>query len=217
MSSDALGAKRPQTPGDGSVTTWIKALNQQQDEVAQNLWERYFPRMVELARNKLRASVSRAADEEDVALSAFHSFCQAAAAHRFPRLANRDDLWQVLVMLTARKALDQRKYDLRKKRADTATRALDDAALESIIGQDPDPAFAALVADQFRTLLERLDDPELRNIALRKLEGYTNDEIAAELNCTVRTVGRRLALIRDLWEGADALGAEGPQTPGEPS
>lgn len=188
--------------GDGSVTTWIHALSSGNDDVAQNLWERYFGRMVELARNKLRASVSRAADEEDVALSAFHSFCQAAAEHRFPRLANRDDLWQVLVMLTARKALDQRKYDLRKKRSDVATRSLDDAALETVVGQDPDPAFAALVADEFKHLLDRLEEPELQNIAIRKLEGYTNDEIAAELNCTVRTIGRRLALIRDLWEGA---------------
>ncbi len=188
---------------DGSVTTWIRAISSGNDEVAQNLWERYFQRMVELARNKLRASVSRAADEEDVALSAFHSFCQAAAENRFPRLANRDDLWQVLVMLTARKALDQRKYDLRKKRSDASTKSLDDAALESVIGSDPDPAFAAMVADQFRSLLDRLDDAELKLIALRKLEGNTNDEIAAELNCTVRTVGRRLALIRDLWEGAD--------------
>jgi len=187
---------------DGSVTTWIHALTAGNDDVAQNLWERYFGRMVELARNKLRASVSRAADEEDVALSAFHSFCQAAHERRFPRLANRDDLWQVLVMLTARKALDQRKYDLRKKRADSATRPLDDAALETVIGADPDPAFAALVADEFRALLDRLDDAELKYIAIRKLEGFTNDEIAAELNCTVRTIGRRLALIRDLWEKA---------------
>jgi RNA polymerase sigma factor (sigma-70 family) len=189
---------------DGSVTTWIRAISSGDDDVAQNLWERYFQRMVELARNKLRASSSRAADEEDVALSAFHSFCQAAADHRFPRLANRDDLWQVLVMLTARKALDQRKYDLRKKRSDASTKPLDDAALESIIGTDPDPAFAAMVADEFRHLLDKLDDAELRQIALRKLEGSTNEEIAAELNCTVRTVGRRLALIRDLWEGAGA-------------
>jgi DNA-directed RNA polymerase specialized sigma24 family protein len=188
---------------DGSVTTWIQALSTGNDDVAQNLWERYFQRMVELARNKLRASVRRAADEEDVALSAFHSFCQAAAAHRFPRLANRDDLWQVLVMLTARKAVDQRKYDTRKKRADSATRTLDDAVIGSVIGSDPDPAFAALVADEFKSLLDRLDDAELKQIAIRKLEGFTNDEIAAELNCTVRTVGRRLALIRDLWESAD--------------
>jgi DNA-directed RNA polymerase specialized sigma24 family protein len=188
---------------DGSVTTWINALTAGNDDVAQQLWERYFGRMVELARNKLRASLSRAADEEDVALSAFHSFCQAAAERRFPRLANRDDLWQVLVVLTARKAVDLRKYATRKKRAEGATRPLDDAALDTVIGADPDPAFAALVADEFRFLLDKLDDPQLRHIALRKLEGCTNDEIAAELDCTVRTVGRRLALIRDLWEGAE--------------
>ena len=187
---------------DGSITTWIHALSAGNDDVAQHLWERYFQRMVELARNKLRASASRAADEEDVALSAFHSFCRAAAEHRFPRLANRDDLWQVLVVLTARKALDLRKYAMRKKRAEGATRPLDDAALDTVIGTDPDPAFAALVADQFRFLLERLDDPQLRHIAVRKLEGFTNDEIAQEMDCTVRTVGRRLALIRDLWEEA---------------
>jgi DNA-directed RNA polymerase specialized sigma24 family protein len=186
---------------DGSITTWIHALSAGNDDVAQHLWERYFQRMVELARNKLRASVTRAADEEDVALSAFHSFCSAAAEHRFPRLANRDDLWQVLVVLTARKALDQRKYATRQKRAEGRTRPLDDAALDTVIGTDPDPAFAALVADEFRFLLEQLDEPQLRHIAVRKLEGFTNDEIAAEMDCTVRTVGRRLALIRDLWEG----------------
>src|SRR5262245_26254295 len=149
---------------DGSVTNWIHALSSGDTDGAQYLWERYFGRMVELARNKLRASVKRAADEEDVALSAFHSFCVAAGEKRFPRLANRDDLWQVLVMLTARKALDQRKYDSRKKRASSATTALDDIALESVIGADPDPAFAALVADEFKALLGRLDHPHLQPI-----------------------------------------------------
>jgi DNA-directed RNA polymerase specialized sigma24 family protein len=194
---------------DGSVTTWIHALTAGDADVAQHLWERYFQRMVELARNKMRASVSRAADEEDVALSAFHSFCVAATEQRFPRLANRDDLWQVLVMLTARKALDQRKYESRKKRADSTTRPLDDIALETIIGSDPDPAFAALVADEFRALLDKLDEPQLKHIAIRKLEGHTNEEIADELRCTVRTVGRRLAMIRDLWEGAEEGEREG--------
>jgi RNA polymerase sigma factor (sigma-70 family) len=200
---------------EGSVTTWIAALSAGENEVAQRLWERYFSRMVELARNKLRASSSRAADEEDVALSAFHSFFRAASEQRFPRLANRDDLWQVLVVLTARKAIDQRKYESRKKRADSSTKALDDAAIDSLVGSDPDPAFAALVADEFRALLERLGDEQLRQIALRKLEGYSNEEIASELGCTVRTVGRRLALIRDLWESPESADvSESNERPG---
>ncbi len=189
-------------PADHSVTTWIGLLRDGDTDAARLLWQRYFGRLVEFARGKLHGTSRRAADEEDVALSAFHSFFRAASEQRFPRLANRDDLWQVLVVLTARKAIDQRKYETRKKRADSSTRPLDDAAIESIVGTDPDPAFAAMVADEFRALLEKLPDEQLRQIAVRKLEGFTNDEIAADLGCTVRTVGRRLALIRDLWEGA---------------
>jgi DNA-directed RNA polymerase specialized sigma24 family protein len=192
----------------GSVTTWVRALSSGQGDVAQNLWERYFQRMVELARNKLRSGPRRAADEEDVALSAFHSFCRAAGEKRFPRLANRDDLWQVLVMLTARKALDTRKHSLRKKRSDASTKPLDEAAIDSLVGTDPDPAFAALVADEFRHLMEKLDDDQLRKIAVRKMEGYSNEELAAELGCTVRTVGRRLKMIREMWGGAAPVGQE---------
>src|SRR4051794_40854797 len=57
----------PRMSADGSVTTWIHALTKGDDDVAQHLWERYFQRMVDLARNKLRAASSRASDEEDVA------------------------------------------------------------------------------------------------------------------------------------------------------
>ena len=45
----------------------------------------------------------RAADEEDVALSAFDSFCRGAEQGRFPQLDGRDDLWHLLVVITVRK------------------------------------------------------------------------------------------------------------------
>jgi RNA polymerase sigma factor (sigma-70 family) len=184
----------------GSVTIWMKALAAGDNNAAEGLWERYYKRMVSLARDKLQRLPRGSSDEEDVALSAFHNFCQAAAANRFPRLANRDDLWQILVMLTARKTIDHHKRNIRQKRGGALTRASDDALLCEIIGAEPDPAFAVLIADEFRSLLGKLPDAEMRSIALRKLEGYSNEEIAAQLNCTVRTVGRRLSLIRDLWE-----------------
>jgi serine/threonine-protein kinase len=64
----------------GSVTHWISQLRAGEAAAAQKLWEGYFRRMVELARLKLQGLPRRAADEEDVALSAFHSFCQGASA-----------------------------------------------------------------------------------------------------------------------------------------
>src|SRR3954452_19706131 len=100
----------------GSVTHWIQALRGGDPGAAQKLWERYFPRLVGLARARLQGARRRAEDEEDVALSAFDSFCRGAREGRFPRLADRNDLWRLLVVLTARKAVDLLQREGRLKR-----------------------------------------------------------------------------------------------------
>jgi hypothetical protein len=61
---------------DESVTYWLEQLKAKNPAAAQRLWERYFRRLVGLARVKLRGHAKVVADEEDVALSAFDSFCR---------------------------------------------------------------------------------------------------------------------------------------------
>src|SRR5205823_406810 len=100
----------------GSITHWISRLKAGDEAAAQKLWECYFERLVRLARKKLRGFPRRAADEEDVALSAFDDFCRCAERGRFPRLSDRDDLWQVLVVLTERKAIKLVHHERRQKR-----------------------------------------------------------------------------------------------------
>src|SRR5215471_1494807 len=196
---------------DGSVTHWISLLKAGEHAAAQPLWEAYCRRLAALARHMLRAAPRRAADEEDVALSAFDSFCRGAEQDRFPQLHDRLDLWQLLVLLTARKAFDLTQHERRQKRGGGAVlgeaalpcpadSSAQEAALEQIEGPEPTPAFAVQVAEECRRLLERLDSPELRSVALRKVEGYGNEEIAAQLGCGLRTVERRLRLIRSIWE-----------------
>ena len=198
-----------------SVTQWIDRLKAGDPDAAQKLWERYFRRLVGLAKKKLRTAPRRAADEEDVALSAFDSFCRGAEQGHFPQLHDRLDLWQLLVLLTARKAVDLAQHERRQKRGGGAV--LDEAALpgpkgssaqtagfEQIEGPEPTPAFAAQVAEEYSRLLDRLDSPELRTVAMRKVEGYGNEEIAEQLGCGLRTVERRLRLIRSVWEQEEA-------------
>src|SRR5262249_53919029 len=151
--------------------------------------ERYFSRLVHLARGKLRGErrKSASADEEDVALSAFHSVCLGAARGQFPQLADRDDLWRLLVVITSRKAVDQARHDRRLKRGGGRVRdeaALpegrdgeDEEGLAQVVGREPTPEFAAMVAEECRRLLERLGDETLRQIALWRMEGYTDEEI----------------------------------------
>jgi hypothetical protein len=102
----------------GSVTHWLDQLGGGNAAAAQPLWERYFDRLVRLAGQQLRGTPRRAADEEDVALSAFDSFCRGAARGQFPQLQDRTNLWGLLVLITARKAVNLAKHERRQKRAD---------------------------------------------------------------------------------------------------
>jgi DNA-directed RNA polymerase specialized sigma24 family protein len=188
----------------GSVTHWIGQLQAGNPAAAQPLWERYFQRLVHLARKKLQGRSRRATDEEDVALSAFDSFCRAAEKKRFPLLADRDSLWRLLVVLTARKALRVMRDERRQKRGgghvlDENALAGDGAGLDQVIGAEPTSDFAAQVAEECRRLLDQLGDTELRGIAVSRMEGYSIEEIAGRLGCAPRTVERKLRRIRSLW------------------
>jgi DNA-directed RNA polymerase specialized sigma24 family protein len=182
------------------VSVWLAQLKAGDPAAVQPLWDRYFGRLVRLARTRLAASFRRAADEEDVALSAFDSFCRAVAAGRFPQLHDRHDLWAVLVTLTERKANALADREGARKRGGGTVRGDSVLAHLNLAGREPTPEFAARVAEECERLLGRLDaDPGLRQIAQWKLEGYTNAEIAAKLGKSLPTVERKLALIRGLW------------------
>src|SRR5437867_5602457 len=99
-----------------SVSHWIGQLKAGDHDAAQYLWEGYFRRLVGLARAKLHDLPRRAADEEDVALSAFASFCRGVEGGRFPQLLDRHDLWRLLVTITARKALRLARDERSQKR-----------------------------------------------------------------------------------------------------
>jgi DNA-directed RNA polymerase specialized sigma24 family protein len=194
----------------GSVTVWLDRLKAgDRDAAVRKLWGVYFGRLVQLARRHLRGRPRVAIDEEDVALSAFDSFVRAAEGGRFPRLDDRDDLWQVLFVLTARKAADLAQADGRQKRGGgkviQSLAAGDGSEAEvPIPAADPDPAEAAAMAEEGARLLCLLPDEQLRQIAVWKMEGYTNAEIAAKIDRSEPTVERKLMRIRELWQGETA-------------
>jgi DNA-directed RNA polymerase specialized sigma24 family protein len=198
--------------GEGSVSRWIADLKTGDAEAARELWHRYFDDLVRIARDKLRATRRLGADEdeEDAALSAFGSFCEGAARGNFPLLTDRDDLWRLLVVITARKAWAQAERRGRQKRGglvriESGRGSTDDssadgaAAIDRVAAPDPSPEFAAMVAEEYQRLLGALDDEPLRQVALWKMDGYTIEEIADRLGCARRTVSRRLELIRKTW------------------
>jgi DNA-directed RNA polymerase specialized sigma24 family protein len=190
-----------------SVTFWLERLKSGDRDAVPQLWERYFPRLIRLARRRLEGSPRRAADEEDVVLSAFNSFCQRVEEGRFPQLEDRTDLWRLLAVITSRKALKQAEANRRVKRGGGQVRgesvfmgaAEEQAGIHGVADEQPTPEFAVQMAEEIGRLLDRLNDPKLCEMALLKLEGYSNEEIAVRLQCALRTVERRLRGIRAIW------------------
>jgi DNA-directed RNA polymerase specialized sigma24 family protein len=195
--------------GDDSVTFWLDGVKLGDDQATGKLWDRYFQRLVRVAARKLSRNQRRDVDEEDVALSAFHSFCERVGRGQFHGLAGRDELWRLLVVITTRKIVAIARNRACKKRG--AGRVVGESALlESpdtgdeglarFVGREPSPEFAAQLAEDYRRLMEALVDDTLRTIAVMRLEGHKVGEIARRLAISPRSIERKLHLIRQVWE-----------------
>ena len=203
-----MGSDRSSMSSESPISMWIDELKAGDPQAAQMIFEQYFQRVIRLAQRKLQGTPRRMADEEDVALSAFHSFCRGAERGRFPQLEDRDDLWTILAMIASRKSIDQIQYQQRQKRGSGRVHgesifvaAGDDRpqGLADFAPTAPHPDGLQGLADACEHLLDKLDDDSLRDLALLKLEGFTNEEIAQKLDCARRTVQRRLKMIQDIW------------------
>ena len=193
----------------GSVTHWIAELQAGNVDSAQKLWQRYYEQLIRLARRKLGGMPRRLADEDDVVACAFNNFFESARQGKYPNLKDRDDLWKLLVTIADRKAADQVKHEMRLKRgggnvkgesAFTNPESSDLGGIQQISGHSPTPEFAAVMVEQFELLIAKLEDHSLQQIAMLKLEGHTNDEIAQRINKTTRSVERKLNRIRLEWD-----------------
>ena len=189
------------------VSQWILHLAEGDAEAAQKIWNDYFGKLVRHARKKLEGLPMRDADEEDVAISAMHSFYQGMVNHKFDYVHNRDDLWKLLVTITARKATARRRSYFAQKRGGGQVRGEsifevpedEQGGIARILGKEPTPEFAVSVAENCRQMLDQLQDETLRQVALWTLEGYRTEEIAEKLGCVRRTVERKLERIREIW------------------
>ncbi len=192
-----------------SVTQLIQQLEGGDSVAAKEIWDRFIHRLIGLARKRLQNVPRRAVDEEDVAASAFNAFFRGVAEQRFAQLNDRDDLWQVLAMLAERKAIGVLRRELADKRGGGLNRG--ESVFERMILEssdahgiqtvaDPSPAGVDGFTSGVREMLEAISDQMAQRIALFKLQGLTNKEIAGEVGISLRAVERKLGLIRQKWD-----------------
>jgi RNA polymerase sigma factor (sigma-70 family) len=193
--------------GDGSVTHWLKELTSAEASVAEReLFDRYFGKLVEVARHKLQAASCKVEDEEDLALSAIDSFFRRAARGEFPQLSHRHELWSLLVTIVIRKSANRLKKERRLKRGGTKLRLplphdgdSSRKSLPELMADEPAPEVLAELNEELQRRLALLDGEMLRDVALLRLQGFTNVEIAERLGIAERTVRRKINRIRREW------------------
>ena len=189
-----------------TVTHWISSLKEGDQLAVDKIWQRYFDKLCRLARQKLPDFVRREFDEEDVALSAIECLYRGLQNGKYPLLNDRNNLWSLLVVITARKVSHKLRDRTALKRGGKRINVerLDETGFDvvsAIAGREPTPEFAAEVADEAENMLAQLNDPKARKVAELKMAGYSNDEISLILDCGKRTVERKLAIIRRCWTG----------------
>ncbi|MFM9962607.1 MAG: ECF-type sigma factor [Planctomycetaceae bacterium] len=191
----------------GSVTNWLRQIERGEDDAARHLWDRFSPELHRIAKQRLRRLKNRDfVDEEDIVSSAFASFCLSARNGDFEQVADRSELLGLLIVITLRKSGQRIQYATAMKRG--LDQHLDQDAMKLAAGselqrlvQDSDcPATKMMLAEDAEILLARLPNGEHRAVAVMRLAGHTNEEIAVELGYTRRTIQRMLVVIRGLWE-----------------
>jgi DNA-directed RNA polymerase specialized sigma24 family protein len=198
----------------GSITQHIRNLEsgERRDGAARDLWDRYFEELVRHALKTLRAvrAPRRIADEEDAALHAFFKVCQGIERGQL-NVGNRDDLRKLLLWSAKCEAINQANHAFREGLGGAASDG-DDAGIQRVPGKEMTPESLLLVEEGCRRLLDLLgEDRDLRRIALCKLLGHTNEEIAKDLSCCHATVERKIDRIRMVW---DKVAPDGPPKPG---
>ncbi len=183
-----------------NVSEWIVQAKEGNATATSHLWQHFYDRLVRAVRRRLQGHHRGVSDEEDIVLSVFDSFYAAVQQGRFPDLSDRDDLWRLLLSMSNRKVIDKRRHDLRQRRGggvELISLNGDASTSIEIAGNEPSPEMVVMMQESMTRFFSQLGVGDLQELAVAKLEGYSNAELARRFGCSERTIERRLHLIRE--------------------
>lgn len=187
-------------PGDRTLAAQCEGGDEHAFEA---IFERYGEKLIKLAGKRISERLSSRIEAEDIVQSVFRTFFGRVQEHRFT-FQNADDLWKLLVSMTLNKLRNKVDFHTASKRDVSAEQPLGGggSSFPSAFdpsGQEPSPAAVVAFLDLLENFMKELR-PKDRRILEFRLQGWTQEEIAREMNCTERTVRRVIDRIRDLAE-----------------
>ena len=175
----------------------IDRLRRRDDRAAAAVFDRFAQRLIALARTRLDERVRGKVDPEDVLQSVCRSFFARQLAGQF-ELANWDNMWSILTLITIRKCSNQN-HHYRAECRDVAREVnLSDSAVAAVtaaFARDPEPTEVIAMTETVERLFRDLP-PRDREIMTLHLEGDSIAEISTKVDWAERTVHRCLNRIR---------------------
>ena len=188
-----------------TIATMLLKLREGDEQAAYDLWARFFHQLLSHCRLRLRPNTKSVRDEEDIVLSAMKSFCIGLRRGQFPELKGEESLWRLLLTIVVRKIADSHQYQTRQKRNQNKTQSLAEVDLNSneigaLVDRELSPQLAAECSEEVERLMYSLEHEDLKTVAVMKMEGFTNQEIATQFRCSLTSIERKLRTIRLIWQ-----------------
>jgi RNA polymerase sigma factor (sigma-70 family) len=172
------------------------------DESSRALFEQFSRRLIGLARCHLDARLANKVDPEDVVQSAYKSFFlrygdQTLTTH------GSDALGSLLTLITLRKCADRARYyqaDCRDMNQEASALAGSEPAFwREAVSREPTPEHAVVLAETVEKVLREVGADE-RQVVELSLQGYSTQEISAQLSRAERSVRRLRERVRKYLE-----------------
>lgn len=139
-----------------SVTLSYEMLRKGDNAAAEQIWTRFFDRLVSVARREMQNSNRRVADEEDIASTVLASLCTQAERGQLPDIHNRDDLWRMLLVRLRNEVVDHVRNDTRAKRGSGKIRGDSvwetPTGLDGVNGLEPTPQLLIEMEEELQLL-----------------------------------------------------------------
>ena len=177
----------PSGDRDDDFDGLMARLRSGDDAAATAVFQRFVNRLIALAASRFEPWMRDHADVEGVVMSAYKSFFVRNARGEFD-LAGWDELWALLALITVRKC-GKRRRSAHRAGMHGISRAGADGGLAWLPDRSPTPDEAATFAEMVEQLFRAMK-PDDRPIVEQILMGYTAEEVAAQLDCSERTVRR---------------------------
>ena len=165
------------------------------NELRDNL-EQFIPRLLGIADRQLTQGLKRKFDADDLVASLCRSVIRREQEGRFA-FSDNEELWKLLVIALKRKIYNKVRDESTQKRDYKLEASFDQSTFLAAVSSEPSPEDAIEFEELMARITDQLDETTKKILEL-KLSGMNNREIAKELDCSERNVGRKLVLLRQV-------------------